>query len=271
MRRSPPAPSRAQRPLLAAGAGGAAGARRAEGQRRHLRRRPRSASSPRRPGITSLAKLYYANPDATLVAGATDVGLWITKQLRDLPKIIWLGRVARARRDRGPARRGQLRRDGDACRGRCRIWRRSIRDLGELMRRFAGKQVRTRRHGRRQYRQRLADRRHAAGADRARRDARAAARRAARARMPLENFFIDYGKQDRAAGRVRARACACRNSRADEHFRCYKISKRFDQDISAVMGAFKLRARRHAHRRRAHRLRRHGGDPEARAREPRRR
>ena len=28
---------------------------------------------------------------------------------------------------------------------------------------------------------------------------------------------------------------------AGEHFRCYKISKRFDSDISAVMGAFKLR------------------------------
>ena len=28
---------------------------------------------------------------------------------------------------------------------------------------------------------------------------------------------------------------------AGEAFRCYKISKRFDQDISAVMGAFKLR------------------------------
>ncbi len=26
----------------------------------------------------------------------------------------------------------------------------------------------------------------------------------------------------------------------NERFRCYKISKRFDQDISAVMGAFKL-------------------------------
>ena len=29
--------------------------------------------------------------------------------------------------------------------------------------------------------------------------------------------------------------------REGEHFRCYKISKRFDSDISAVMGAFKLR------------------------------
>src|SRR5207344_2097135 len=33
-------------------------------------------------------------PDATLVAGATDVGLWITKALQPIEKVIWLGRVA---------------------------------------------------------------------------------------------------------------------------------------------------------------------------------
>ena len=44
-------------------------------------------------GITALARLYYANPEATLIAGSTDVGLWVTKQMRDLPKVIWLGRV----------------------------------------------------------------------------------------------------------------------------------------------------------------------------------
>src|SRR6266852_470020 len=43
--------------------------------------------------IAALAKLYAEHPDAVLVAGATDVGLWITKELRDLRKIIWLGRV----------------------------------------------------------------------------------------------------------------------------------------------------------------------------------
>ena len=43
--------------------------------------------------IAALAALYEAHPDAVLVGGATDVGLWITKQLRDLPKIIWLGHV----------------------------------------------------------------------------------------------------------------------------------------------------------------------------------
>ena len=56
-----------------------------------------------------------------------------------------------------------------------------------------------------------------------------------------------------------------------EAFRCYKISKRFDQDISAVMGAFKLRldGTRIAGARIAF-----GGmaaTPEARARRPRRR
>src|SRR5208337_3413876 len=44
--------------------------------------------------LDSLAALYARFPDATLVGGATDVGLWITKQLRDLKRVIWLGRVA---------------------------------------------------------------------------------------------------------------------------------------------------------------------------------
>ena len=57
--------------------------------------------------------------------------------------------------------------------------------------------------------------------------------------MPLEDFFIAYGKQDRAAGEF-VRAVRVPKLKAGEHFRCYKISKRFDQDISAVMGAFKF-------------------------------
>src|SRR5262245_9929474 len=38
--------------------------------------------------IARLSKLYATHPDAVLVAGATDVGLWITKKLQTLPKII---------------------------------------------------------------------------------------------------------------------------------------------------------------------------------------
>src|SRR4029434_4981020 len=58
--------------------------------------------------------------------------------------------------------------------------------------------------------------------------------------LPLENFFLDYGKQDRRPGEF-LRVVRVPKFGADEHFRCYKISKRFDSDISAVMGAFKLR------------------------------
>ena len=33
------------------------------------------------------------HPDATILAGGTDVGLWVTKEYRELPAIIYLGRV----------------------------------------------------------------------------------------------------------------------------------------------------------------------------------
>ncbi|TNF57125.1 MAG: 2Fe-2S iron-sulfur cluster binding domain-containing protein, partial [Rhodobacteraceae bacterium] len=43
-------------------------------------------------GADALAALYAAHPDATLVAGATDVGLWVTKRMRDLGPVIFLNR-----------------------------------------------------------------------------------------------------------------------------------------------------------------------------------
>ena len=38
----------------------------------------------------ALAAWYLDNPDGTLIAGATDVGLWVTKQFRDLAKVAFL-------------------------------------------------------------------------------------------------------------------------------------------------------------------------------------
>ncbi|AHM02815.1 Xanthine dehydrogenase [Roseibacterium elongatum DSM 19469] len=38
----------------------------------------------------NLAEWYAANPEATLIAGATDVGLWVTKGLRDLSPVAFL-------------------------------------------------------------------------------------------------------------------------------------------------------------------------------------
>ena len=41
-----------------------------------------------------LAGLLANHPDATILAGGTDVGLWVTKQHRELETIIYTGRVA---------------------------------------------------------------------------------------------------------------------------------------------------------------------------------
>jgi xanthine dehydrogenase small subunit len=65
-------------------------------------------------------------------------------------------------------------------------------------------------------------------------------RGAATRTIPLEDFFIAYGRQDRQPGEF-VRAVVVPKLKTDERFRCYKISRRFDQDISAVMGAFNLR------------------------------
>ena len=40
-----------------------------------------------------LAEIYTRHPEACILAGGTDVGLWVTKQLRELPEIIYLGNV----------------------------------------------------------------------------------------------------------------------------------------------------------------------------------
>ena len=57
--------------------------------------------------------------------------------------------------------------------------------------------------------------------------------------LPLEDFFLDYGKQDRGPGEF-VEGISLPRPAPGSHFRAYKISKRFDQDISAVLGAFNL-------------------------------
>jgi xanthine dehydrogenase small subunit len=44
--------------------------------------------------LCALARVYAQYPNATILAGGTDVGLWVTKQHRSLDTIIYTGRVA---------------------------------------------------------------------------------------------------------------------------------------------------------------------------------
>jgi xanthine dehydrogenase small subunit len=188
--------------------------------------------------IEALASLYAQYPDAVLVAGATDVGLWITKQLRILPKIISLGRVAGL--DAVVDGEREVTFGATATHAAALPYLAAIDpDLGELMRRFAGKQVRSvgTIGGNIANGSPIGDTPPALIAL----GATLVLQRGATAReLALEDFFIAYGRQRREAGEF-VRAVRVPKLGVGEAFRCYKISKRFDQDISAVMGAFKLR------------------------------
>lgn len=188
--------------------------------------------------IESLARLYQEHPDATLVAGATDVGLWIAKELRELPKIIWLGRVTGLDRieDKGDELRiGATVRIEDAAPALAAI----DSDLGELIRRFGGWQVRNAATvgGNIANGSPIGDTPPALIALGARLELQEGKKIRA---IPLEEFFLDYKKQDRAPGEF-VLAVTVPKLKGGEHFRCFKLSKRYDQDISAVMGAIKLR------------------------------
>ena len=189
----------------------------------------------------ALAALCARHPDATIVGGATDVGLWITKQLRELPRIVHTGRVASLHEVRDADEHVEI--GAAATYAEAEVALGGIDpDVGEMLRRLGSKQVRATgtvggniangspigdsppvlialgatvelRHG------------------------------DARRTLALEDFFLDYGRQDRAPGEVLTRITVPRLGRG-EHFRCYKISKRFDQDISALLGAFRFRIRR---------------------------
>jgi xanthine dehydrogenase small subunit len=188
--------------------------------------------------IPALAKLYYANPDATIIAGATDVGLWVTKQLREFRKVIYLNRVRGL--DEIEDRHDAVSLGAMVTHAQAIPYLAAIdRDLGELLRRFAGNQVRQAGTigGNVANGSPIGDMPPALIAL----GATLGLQRGEKPRtMPIENFFIDYGKQDRQPGEF-VRMIRIPKFGQGEHFRCYKISKRFDSDISAVMGAFKLR------------------------------
>ncbi|MCA3574832.1 MAG: xanthine dehydrogenase small subunit, partial [Aestuariivirga sp.] len=185
----------------------------------------------------TLARLAAEHPDATIVSGATDVGLWITKQLRVFPKIIMTGGVKELHAVEAAADMvtiGAAATYAEASPALSAI----DPDVGEVLRRLGSTQVRA--SG-------------TVGGNIANGSpigdmppmlialgASLTLRHGARERvLPLEDFFIAYGKQDRAPGELVWRI-GVPKLRPDEAFRAYKVSKRFDQDISAVMAGFRF-------------------------------
>lgn len=185
--------------------------------------------------LDSLARWYADHPDATLIAGATDVGLWVTKQLRALAPVAFLHRL----RDH---QRIEIADDGIAVGGGATLARlRGVMaarhpDFAELIRRYGSVQVRNAATigGNIANGSPIGDGPPALIALGATLTLRCGARKRS---LPIEDFFLDYGKQDRGPGEF---VESIHIPAQVDRLRCHKLSKRFDQDISAVCGCFNI-------------------------------
>ncbi len=192
-----------------------------------------SALAPETSG--DLAAWYDAHPDGTLIAGATDVGLWVTKQHRDLGEVAFLHRCRDLQQieDRGTTFRIGA---GVTMASLLPVLKEHHPSYAEMVRRYASEQVR---HaatigGNIANGSPIGDNPPALIALGATLHLR---KGETRREMPIEAFFIAYGQQDRAPGEF---VEAVTIPKTAPSLRCYKLSKRFDQDISAVCGGINV-------------------------------
>jgi xanthine dehydrogenase small subunit len=187
--------------------------------------------------LDALADLLLEHPQACIVAGATDVGLWVTKHLRVLDPLIHIGRVRELLQmvDTGEALEiGAGVTYADARPALAALYP----DMGELLRRLGGEQVRSvgTIGGNIANGSPIGDSPPGLIAV----GARLVLRRGKEQRtLALEDFFLDYGRQDREAAEFVEKIIVPKPA-PGLRFRAYKVSKRFDQDISSVLGAFAL-------------------------------
>ena len=187
--------------------------------------------------LAELAALREAHPEAWLLAGGTDVGLWVTKQLRELPTVIYTGNVAELKQvvvaDAALAIGAAV-----ALTDAYAAIVAEYPDLAELARRFASPPIRNA---------------GTLGGNVANGSpigdsmpplialgARLVLRHGTRTReLPLDEFYLAYQKTALAPGEFVERIMIPRAT-PDAIVRGYKISKRFDQDISAVCGGYRI-------------------------------
>lgn len=186
--------------------------------------------------LEELAQLRVAYPQATLVAGCTDVGLWVTKGMRELPEVIYLGQVdalKRVHEHDGVLEIGAGVTLQDAYAALCRHY---SRELSELWQRFASLPIRNA---------------GTLGGNVANGSpigdsmpwlialgARLVLGGGAGTReLALEDFYLGYQQKDLAPDEI-VLALRVPLPRAQLRFRTWKLAKRFDQDISAVCAAF---------------------------------
>ena len=187
--------------------------------------------------VAALAQVLADEPKATVVAGSTDVGLWVTKQMRRLNPVVFINHLT-------DLQRISVEDDGLSI-GAGVTYSRAFAVIAEkipafanLINRIGGEQVRNMGTigGNIANGSPIGDTPPpliALGATLTLRKGKA------RRTIPLEKFFIDYGKQDRQAGEF-VEAVHVPLPAPASRFAIYKITKRRDEDITATLGAFNL-------------------------------
>jgi xanthine dehydrogenase small subunit len=187
--------------------------------------------------VDDLAAVLDAEPKARIVAGATDVGLWVTKFMRAIAPVVFVGHLDELRRT--------SEKDGVLTIGAgvsyteaFRVLAGRVPPLATLIDRIGGEQVRNMGTigGNIANGSPIGDTPPpliALGATLTLRKGKA------RRTIPLEEFFIDYGKQDRQAGEF-VEAVHVPLPKPESRFAVYKVTKRRDEDITATLGAFSL-------------------------------
>jgi len=191
--------------------------------------------------LAQLAALREQKPRAQLLAGSTDVGLWVNKQFRDLGDIIYVGDVAEMKtiETRQNADGGELYIGaGASLESAFAALVARVPSLSDVWLRFASPPIR-----------------HAGtmGGNVANGspigdsppvlmslDTQIELRRGdVVRRMPLPDFYIDYMKNQLQPGEF-VQGLAIPLAAMRRQVRAYKISKRFDCDISALCAGFAI-------------------------------
>ena len=188
--------------------------------------------------LEQLAVLRSRLPQARLLAGGTDVGLWVTKQLREIPELIYVGRIAELRSIAVTATDidiGAAATLGEAM----PLLVAHFPQLATVLRRFASPPIRNAATlgGNIANGSPIGDSMPCLIALGARLRLRSVA---GTREMALEDFYLDYQKTALRADEFLERILIPLPV-ADAAFRAYKLAKRFDQDISLVLGAFCVR------------------------------
>ncbi|SEG50384.1 xanthine dehydrogenase small subunit [Marinobacterium lutimaris] len=187
--------------------------------------------------LSELAGLLEQHPDARLVAGGTDLALEVTQFHREIPRLIYVGDIAEMKQVRVTDEQIEL--GAAAPLTDCyQALSQDYPDFGALLHRFASLQIRNQGTlgGNIGNASPIGDSPPALIAL----GAQLVLRKGKQTRtIDLQDYFIDYKVTAQQPGEFIEKVLVPRAA-ANGEFRSYKLSKRIDDDISAVLGCFNL-------------------------------